>query len=203
MWFYHFPQLFWKICSRCCFTEGSVGSQSIYKYIIYTSLSVCIPLLRGQFLSRVFFGGKICEKTSTFQHVASLKLTATTNWKINGWFRWIFVFGCSASNFQGQAVKMLPVLRFAFLKETWNVTSNMYSPFLISRDPRYTQAPHRSFPSFPDFFQLPGYKSPRRESQCRLQDLRDQIGSVERWWRPLHPSIHPWNPGCFMTESAW
>lgn len=78
---------FWKISSRCCFTEGSVGSQSVYIYIYhYQFISHYYEV---NFYPEFFSEVKYAKKTSTFQHVASLKLTATALWKINGWFRLI------------------------------------------------------------------------------------------------------------------
>lgn len=84
---------FWKISSRCCFTEGSVGSQSVY---IYISLSVYIPLLRGQFLSRVFFGGKICEKNINLSTCSLPEANSNSPLK-NQWLVQInFLLVCSA-----------------------------------------------------------------------------------------------------------
>ena len=101
-----------------------------------------------------------------------------------------FLLGFSASIFR---VKLLTdvTIRCAFLKETWNVTPNMYSPFFISRDPRYAQAPHRSFPSFPDFFscQATNHHEEKASAGCKTCGSNRIRGELAK---TCHPSMESW-----------
>ena len=94
MWFYHFPQLFERYVLDVASLKVLLAvSQYIY---IYISLSVYIPLLRGQFLSRVFFGGKICEKNINLSTCSLPEANSNSPLK-NQWLVQInFLLVCSA-----------------------------------------------------------------------------------------------------------